>query len=158
MSGVDPKDDEVEGGKEDPIEIDVVPSPSVALGESAPVVMVAEDDPDIRSMIVRALGATHTVYEASDGEEARVMLEAMPAPHAIVCDVMMPRLDGLALAKHLRKDPVLKHVPILFLSARGSPLDVVAGINAGGRHYITKPFKVADLVAKVARMTEKAKR
>jgi DNA-binding response OmpR family regulator len=155
MSGVDNRDDEAEGDSEEPVELDVVPSPSIALGETAPVVMVAEDDPDIRSMIVRALGATHTVYEASDGEEARAMLEAMPAPDAIVCDVMMPRLDGLSLAKLLRKDPVLKHVPILFLSARGGPLDVVAGINAGGRHYITKPFKVADLVAKVARMTKR---
>jgi DNA-binding response OmpR family regulator len=140
------------------VELDVVPSPSVSPGDSAPVVMVIEDDAEIRDLIVRALGVTHTVYEACDGEEARTMLGAMPAPDAIVCDVMMPRLDGLALAKHLRKDPVLKRVPFLFLTARSAPLDVIAGINVGARHYMTKPFKVAELIAKVAAMTSRSGR
>jgi DNA-binding response OmpR family regulator len=148
------------GGDDDDesVELDVVPSPTASPGESAPVVMVIDDDADIRALIVRALGATHTVYEAGDGEEARAMLGAIPAPHAIVCDVMMPRLDGLTLAQHLRKDPVLKRVPILFLTAKSSPLDVIAGINVGARHYVTKPFKVADLVAKVTAMTSRTAR
>jgi DNA-binding response OmpR family regulator len=152
-----------EGGRGDDdgdesVELDVVPSPSASPGDSAPVVMVIEDDAEIRGLIVRALGLTHTVYEAGDGEEARTMLGAMPAPDGIVCDIMMPRLDGLALAKHLRKDPVLKRVPILFLTARSAPLDVIAGINVGARHYMTKPFKVADLVAKVTAMTLRSAR
>ncbi len=143
---------------DDELELDVLPSPSVTPGEAAPVVVVIDDDPDIRAIIVRSLGATHTVYEASDGEEGYTLLQAIPAPDAIVCDVMMPKLDGLALAKLLRKDDVLKRVPILFLTARGGALDVVAGINAGARHYVTKPFKVADLVAKVAAMAGGAKK
>jgi DNA-binding response OmpR family regulator len=67
---------------------------------------------------------------------------------------MMPRLDGLALAKGLRKTPGFERVPILFLTAKDSPLDLVAGINAGARHYVTKPFKVAEVVAKVKAMTK----
>jgi DNA-binding response OmpR family regulator len=140
------------------VELDVIPSPSASPGDSAPVVMVIDDDADIRALIVRALGATHTVYEAGDGEEARTMLGAMPAPDAIVCDIMMPRLDGLTLAQHLRKDKALKRVPILFLTARSAALDVIAGINVGARHYVTKPFKVADLVAKVTAMTSRSAR
>ena len=141
------------------LELDVVPSPSTSPGDSAPVVMVIEDDPEIRNLIVRALGVTHTVYEACDGEEARTMLAAMPVPDAIVCDIMMPRLDGLTLVgQHLRKDPALKRVPILFLTARSAPLDVIAGINVGARHYMTKPFKLADLVAKVTAMTSRSAR
>ncbi len=145
-------------GDEDPVEIDVVPTPSVTPGDQAPVVMVIDDDSDIRNMLVRALGLTHTVYEASNGEEARTILETIPVPDAIICDVMMPQLDGLGLAKSLRQDNALKRVPILFLSAREGPLDVVAGINAGAKHYVTKPFKVADVVAKVKAMTERPKR
>ncbi|MDP9151740.1 MAG: response regulator [Myxococcota bacterium] len=152
--------DEHEGGPavDEPLELDVIPTPSASPGDAAPVVVVIDDDADIRGIIVRSLGPTHTVYEASDGEEAFALLQAIPAPDAIVCDVMMPKLDGLALAKLLRKDAVLKRVPILFLTARGAPLDVVAGINAGARHYVTKPFKVADLVAKVTAMAGAAKK
>jgi DNA-binding response OmpR family regulator len=146
------------GGDDEPVELDVVPLPSVTPGDMAPVVMVVDDDTEIRTMLVRALGLTHTVYEASNGEDARAMLEVIPVPDAIVCDVMMPKLDGLGLAKSLRKDNALKRVPILFLTAREGPLDVVAGINAGAKHYVTKPFKVVDVVAKVKAMTEKTRR
>ncbi len=151
-------DGDAGGGDEDEVELEVVPAPSTSPRDGAPVVMVIDDDPDIRAMIVRALAATHTVYVASDGEEARAMLEAIPVPDAIVCDIMMPRLDGLTLAQHLRKDKVLKRVPILFLTARSGALDVIAGINVGARHYVTKPFKVADLVAKVTAMTSRTSR
>jgi len=114
---------------------------------------VIDDDPDIRAMLVKALGMTFTVYEARDGEEARALLAAIPAPDGIVCDIMMPRLDGLALAKILRKTQGLDRVPILFLTAKDSPLDLISGINAGARHYVTKPFKISDVVAKVQAMT-----
>ena len=53
----------------------------------------------------------------------------------------------------MRKDKTLQRVPILFLTAKDGAMDVIAGINAGARHYITKPFKIADVVAKVALMT-----
>jgi DNA-binding response OmpR family regulator len=119
----------------------------------APVLFVVDDDPDIRAMLVKALGTDFTIYEARDGEEARGLFEALPPPKGLVCDVMMPRLDGLGLAKILKKNPALERLPILFLTAKGAPLDFVAGINAGARHYVTKPFKVADVVAKVKSMT-----
>jgi DNA-binding response OmpR family regulator len=119
----------------------------------APVLFVVDDDPDIRAMLVKALGNDFTIYEARDGEEARGLFDALPPPKGLVCDVMMPRLDGLGLAKILKKNPALDRLPILFLTAKGAPLDFVAGINAGARHYVTKPFKVADVVAKVKSMT-----
>jgi DNA-binding response OmpR family regulator len=109
-------------------------------------------------MLVRALGMQYTVYEARDGVDAKALLEIIPAPDALVCDIMMPRMDGLELAKSMRKDATLQRVPILFLTARGSALDVITGINAGARHYVTKPFKIADVLAKVAVMTGTAKR
>jgi CheY-like chemotaxis protein len=136
------------------LELDV-PTPAASPGDEALVVVVVDDDPAIRNMLVRALGTKYTVYEADDGMTARQILELIPAPDALVCDIMMPRLDGLGLAKALRKDPSLQRVPILFLTARDSALDVVGGINAGARHYVTKPFKIADVLAKVAATTAK---
>jgi DNA-binding response OmpR family regulator len=146
----DPEDDDAAAGSE--IDLDV-PTPSASPREDAAVVVVVDDDSDIRAMLVRALGMTYTVYEARDGLEAQELLSLIPTPDALVCDVMMPRLDGIGLAKALRKDPTLQRLPILFLTAKGSALDVVNGINAGARHYVTKPFKIADVLAKVAAMT-----
>jgi DNA-binding response OmpR family regulator len=143
--------------EDDEVDLDV-PAPSTMPSENAPVVVVIDDDADIRAMLVKALGSTYTVYEAADGLEARAMLATIPAPDALVCDVMMPRLDGLSLVKGLRDDPVLRRVPVLMLTAKDSPLDVVSGINVGARHYVTKPFKVADVVAKIGAMTKGATR
>lgn len=131
------------------------PVPVAIPAPDAPTILVVDDDDDIRAMLVRALGTTYTVYEARDGIEARAVLDRIAAPDAIVTDVMMPRLDGIAFAKLVRQDAGLQRVPILFLTARGSPVDVITGINAGARHYVTKPFKIADVLAKVAAMTRK---
>jgi DNA-binding response OmpR family regulator len=136
------------------IELKVAPTPAVSPRDDAPVILVVDDDPDIRTMLLHALGKTYTIYTAGDGQEAKDVLDAIPAPDAIVCDVMMPRLDGVALAKSLRKDKDLQRVPILFLTAKDGAMDVVAGINAGARHYVTKPFKVVDVIAKVKSMTK----
>jgi DNA-binding response OmpR family regulator len=131
-----------------------LPQPSTRLGAGAQVLVVVDDDSDIRAMLVKALGTTYTIYEARDGEEARQLLEALPQVDGLVCDVMMPRLDGLSLAKVMKKTAKLARLPILFLTAKGSPIDVVAGINAGARHYVTKPFKVVDVITKVKAMTK----
>jgi DNA-binding response OmpR family regulator len=133
----------------------VRPVPVASPSPTAPTVLVVDDDADIRAMLVRALGMKYTVFEARDGLEARETLDHIPCPDAIVTDVMMPRLDGIGFAKLLRKETALQRVPILFLTARGSPVDVITGINAGARHYVTKPFKIADVLSKVAGMIRK---
>jgi|HubBroStandDraft_5_1064220.scaffolds.fasta_scaffold197142_2 DNA-binding response OmpR family regulator len=152
-------DESKPGGDDDEeLELALAPTPVVSPGDQAPVLLVVDDDPAIRMMLIHALGKTYTIYEAHDGQQAREILDAIPAPDGIVCDVMMPRLDGVELAKILRKDKILQRVPILFLTAKGGAMDVVAGINAGARHYVTKPFKIADVLAKVASMTTRPKR
>jgi DNA-binding response OmpR family regulator len=141
--------------REAEVELAVWPAPAVSPREDAMVVLVIDDDPAIRAMLVHTLGKTYTIYEAGDGVEAKEVLDAIPTPDAIVCDVMMPRLDGVGFAKALRKDKNLSRIPILFLTAKDGTMDVIAGINAGARHYVTKPFKIADVVSKVALMTAK---
>lgn len=127
--------------------------PSARPNDTAKVLVVVEDDPDIRELLVKALGTTYTVYEARDGEEGRKLLEDLPSVDGLVCDVMMPRLDGVTLALIARRMPRVSHVPILLLTAKGSTLDIVSGINAGARYYVTKPFKLSELLAKVRAMT-----
>jgi twitching motility two-component system response regulator PilG len=115
--------------------------------------MVIDDSNTIRrSAEIFLLQAGCTVILAEDGFDALCKITDHQ-PDMIFVDIMMPRLDGLGLAKILRKSPALERLPILFLTAKGGTLDMVAGINAGARHYVTKPFKVADVIAKVRAMT-----
>ena len=113
-----------------------------------PRIIVAEDDPDLLRMLEHVLRAIGDVETAVDGREALEKAQAHK-PDVIVTDLMMPRMDGLALAKELKSDPALAGVPVVMLTAKTQPRDVIAGINAGARYYVTKPFKTDELVAKV---------
>lgn len=111
---------------------------------------MAEDDPDIARLLQRVLGAHCEVLLAANGHQALGL--AAQKPHLLILDVMMPGLDGLAVARQIRELPGMKAVPIIFLTAKDSPQDVIRGIQSGARHYITKPFKIDDLVAKVKKI------
>jgi len=86
---------------------------------------------------------------AIDGQDALEKARSGPPPDVIVTDVMMPRMDGIALARQLKTEPRLAQVPVVMLTAKTGPRDVIAGINAGARFYVTKPFKTEELIAKV---------
>lgn len=111
-------------------------------------ILVAEDDEAIARMLVKVLGSRYIVERAVDGTHAIALATKNP-PHLILLDVMMPGLDGYAVAKQLKLVPTLRAVPIIFLTAKSDASDVVKGIQSGARHYLTKPFKVEDLLAKV---------
>jgi CheY-like chemotaxis protein len=125
-----------------------VPSPPA----SHPVkLLVVEDDEEILALEARILGSVGTVQIARDGAEALARIEGGYLPDVVVTDVMMPGMDGLALARQLKRDPSTSNIPVVMLTARGSPQDVTAGVNAGARHYLTKPFTAAQLLGKVQR-------
>lgn len=114
-----------------------------------PRILVAEDDPDLLKMLEMVLRTLGDVVTASDGLDALEKVRSGPPPDVVVTDLMMPRMDGLALAKQIKAQPSLSRVPVVILTARTSPRDVIAGINAGARFYLTKPFKTEELLVKV---------
>jgi DNA-binding response OmpR family regulator len=115
-------------------------------------ILVADDDADIASLLARVLGEHCDVVVAHDGPDALAKASEMPRPMLLLLDIMMPGLDGLSVAKQIRMLPGLASVPIIFLTARGAPMDTIRGIQAGARHYITKPFKLEELVSKVRKV------
>jgi|SRR5580658_79548 DNA-binding response OmpR family regulator len=117
----------------------------------AKTVLVVEDDTDVRGLVVTTLKAKgYKVWEAADGLQASELLGRLPElPDLLICDVMMPTIDGFSLAKLIRARAELKAIPIIFLTAKTSPMDVVQGIKLGARHYIQKPFSIKDLLDKV---------
>lgn len=112
-------------------------------------IVIAEDDPAIASMLVKVLSPTYDVAVAHDGRQALKLAAQQPRPALLMLDVMMPGLDGLGVASEIKKSPELKGIPIIFLTAKSGATDVIKGIQSGARHYITKPFKIDDVLAKV---------
>ena len=110
-------------------------------------VLVVEDDRAVRESLRRSLEFNgYHVSTASDGAEALAGISGIN-PDAVVMDVMMPRLDGLETTKALRK--VGNSVPILVLTARDAVGDRVEGLDAGADDYLTKPFALEELLARL---------
>lgn len=124
----------------------------VAPPAKRPRVLLAEDDRDLRVMLERMLGTFADVQSFEDGMAAYQALKDGARPDVIVTDMMMPRLDGLGLMRRVKADADLARIPIIVLTAKGSPKDVIAGINSGARHYLTKPFKSDELIDKVKKV------
>lgn len=109
-------------------------------------ILVADDDPNIRQLLVFALGkAGLDTIEAADGEAALAEV-AQHAPDLVVLDINMPRMDGLEVCRRLRAGG---ETPILFLSSRDDEIDRVLGIELGADDYVVKPFSPREVVARV---------
>ncbi len=93
----------------------------------------------------------YEILTAADGEEALAIARAQQ-PDLILLDVMMPKLDGFEVCRRLRANPALPFIPVILVTAKGDPKDVVAGLEAGGDEYLTKPVDQAALVARVKSM------
>ncbi|MCC6947806.1 MAG: response regulator transcription factor [Bradyrhizobiaceae bacterium] len=110
-------------------------------------VLLAEDDPRIASDIARALEASGYVVETvSDGEEAWFRGDTEDYG-AVILDLGLPRMDGLAVLKRWRAND--RHLPVLILTARGSWAERVDGIDAGADDYLPKPFRMEELLARL---------
>ncbi len=112
-------------------------------------ILIAEDDPAIAVMLTRILRQEYEVVHVVDGPSALARAAAEPRPDLLLLDIMMPGLDGLDVARRVRLHPELKKIPIIFLTAKSAPTDVIKGIQHGARSYITKPFKLDEVLSKV---------
>lgn len=112
-------------------------------------VLVADDDPDILTVVKINLELDgFEVETAVDGEDALQKATANP-PNVIILDIMMPRMDGLTALHRLRSQAATAAIPIILLTARGLPEDRVRGLELGADDYITKPFDITELAARV---------
>ncbi|MFA4965675.1 MAG: response regulator transcription factor [Thermoleophilia bacterium] len=115
--------------------------------EDSTRILVVDDEQSITDLLAMALRYEQfTVQVANGGREALEGVQAF-APHLVVLDVMMPGIDGFEVARRLRNGSA--RLPILFLTARDTTEDKVRGLTLGGDDYMTKPFSVEELVARI---------
>lgn len=130
----------------------VAPSAPDGGPHSQKLVLVVDDDADIRKLLQVALRSTALVESAVNGSEALARCGREPVPDLILCDIMMPQLSGLDFVQRLRMIPQSRNTPVVFITAKGTPQNMIAGIQLGARHFVTKPFQVDDLVKKVQKL------
>jgi DNA-binding response OmpR family regulator len=112
----------------------------------APTILVVEDAADLASLIVRELEAAgFATCQAADGLTA-LEVHARMLPDAVILDWMLPRLDGLEVLRQMRRTAA---TPVLMLTARDEVADKVAGLEVGADDYLTKPFTMVELIARV---------
>lgn len=116
-----------------------------------PLVLLADDNADMRDYVQRLLAAQFRVVTAVDGHEAfRQALAQKPA--LVLTDIMMPGLDGFGLLKALREHPETSQIPVVFLSARAGEEAKVEGLDAGADDYLVKPFSARELTGRISNL------
>jgi DNA-binding NarL/FixJ family response regulator len=120
--------------------------------------LLIDDDPNLILLVKDYLEFRgYEVVTAENGREALEVLE-QDIPDMIICDVMMPEMDGYGLVEHVRQDPRTNWIPVLFLSAKGQSQDRVRGLSTGADVYMVKPFEPEELVAQVESSLKQATR
>ncbi|MBV8191523.1 MAG: response regulator [Alphaproteobacteria bacterium] len=115
-------------------------------------ILVVDDVADNVEILRMRLGSLgYEVVTAEDGEQALAKVRA-DLPDLILLDIMMPKIDGLEVVKRLKADSALPFIPVILVTAKANPKDVVAGLDAGGDDYLTKPIDHGALVARVRAM------
>ena len=118
-----------------------------------PTVVIAEDEPDLRKLLVYTLESEgYTVEAFGAGDDCLEHLQIEPVPALVILDIMMPGMDGVDVLERIREDGRLADIPVVLLSGRGRESDVVAEFEADADDYITKPFSPSELRARVARL------
>jgi len=119
-------------------------------------VLVVDDERDIVDMIAYNLGRNgYEAVIAYDGNQALEIIDKQ-APDLIVLDLMLPGLDGMEVARRLKAEPRTARIPILMLTAKGEETDVVVGLTLGADDYVTKPFSMKVLLARVGTVLRRA--
>lgn len=119
-------------------------------------ILIVDDEKDIVELVAFNLEKEgHGVLKAHDGERALQIARAK-APDLIILDLMLPGIQGIEVCKRLRRDPATAMVPIIMLTAKGDEIDRVLGLEVGADDYVTKPFSVKELMARVKAVLRRA--
>ena len=119
-------------------------------------ILVVDDDPDILQFVQMNLELEGFETSVAESGRAALQLARERPPDLVLLDVMMPEMDGLTVLRHLRNDPPTANVPVIILTAKALAEDRVKGLHLGADDYITKPFELEELIARVRSVMRRA--
>ncbi len=137
--------------------VDIEPDQNTKSPDKNPILLIVEDNRDIRMHLVDNLNMEFVVYQAIDGASGlKKAIELIP--DLIITDLMMPKLDGIELCEKLKNDERTSHIPIIMLTAKVSTEDKISGLQTGADDYISKPFNMVELKVRVKNLIEQRKK
>ncbi len=137
-------------GKDDvEAELGMVDESAIEFADNRPLLLVIDDNDDILVLLRTVLGSEYNVITASDAKKG-LHLASRYTPDVILCDVMMPGMDGMECCRHLKGEISTSHIPVLMLTACSADEQRVAGYDSGADGYLSKPFDVTVLRSRIA--------
>lgn len=121
--------------------------------DGLPVVLIVEDNPEMLELVASELESTYVIHRAANGREGLETAIRL-VPDLVVCDVMMPEMDGFEFCEKLKVDDATSHIPVIMLTARAGIEDKLQGLQLGADDYLTKPFESRELRARVLNLIE----
>jgi len=130
---------------------------SLLLESKEPLILIVEDNTDVRKYIIRHLEEDYNIAEAVDGEDG-LKKATDQMPDLIISDIMMPKMDGFELCEKLKTDERTSHIPIILLTAKATDKDKTQGYETGADDYIMKPFDANVLKARIRNLIEQRRK
>ncbi|MCZ6662298.1 MAG: ATP-binding protein [Actinobacteria bacterium] len=121
--------------------------------KDVPVILIVEDNDDVRGYLRSHLAADYRIVEAVDGVEGLEQARTLE-PALVLSDVMMPRMDGYALCRAIKTDEKLNHIPVVLLTAKADDESKIEGLETGADDYLYKPFNAEELLVRVENLIE----
>ena len=122
--------------------------PAIPTSDNKDIILVVEDNPDVRAFICEQLEKNYTVFEAVNGEDG-VLKARQEIPDLIITDVMMPKMNGYQFCKIIKNDEKTSHIPIIMLTAKAGFDDKMEGLETGADAYLLKPFNKKELFVRI---------
>ena len=113
------------------------------------MIYLVEDDESIRNMMMYTLEASGFEVKGFENGKSYFQAMLMNHPDLVMLDIMLPDMDGIEILKKMKKDPEMKDIPVIMVTAKGAEYDKVMGLDAGADDYVTKPFGMMELVSRI---------
>ena len=130
-----------------------IPEDQENLNADAPRILIVEDTPDVARWQMRQLNPEYSFYFAADGQEGLKKAQEI-VPDLIITDVMMPVMDGYELCRRVRESELLRHIPVIMVTAKAHVEDRIKGLEAGADAYVEKPFHPDELSVRVSKLLQ----